>query len=70
MLKLLLIVCIPLAMTGCFKTEDQVKQERKEEVVKQFMNQKYDHRSLEQRVREAQAKRNQTVGSSNNSGRI
>lgn len=56
-MRLLLIVCISLAtMTGCFKTEDQVKQERKEEVMKQIMNQKYDHRSLEQRVHEAQAR--------------
>ena len=55
-MKLLLIVCVSLVVTGCFKSEEEAKQERKEEAMKQFMNQKYDHRTLEERVRDAQKK--------------
>lgn len=56
-MKLLMIVCISLAMAGCFKSEEEVKQERKEEVLKQIFNQKRDHRSLEQKVLDAQARK-------------
>jgi len=53
-MRLFLIVSISLAMVGCFKSEEQVKQAHKEEMMKQFVNQKRDHRSLEERVRDAQ----------------
>lgn len=52
MLRIFLMACIAVFVVGCSNKEEEREQEQKK-VLKQMMNQKYDHRSLEQRVRDS-----------------
>ena len=49
MIRFLLIGCV-VFVAGC-SDEKKIQEERSKEQLKQFYNQEYDHRSLEERVR-------------------
>lgn len=57
MLKIICIACaVLLSVAGCSNEEEKKKAEE-EKLMKQFLNQEYDHRSLEQKIRDAQQRK-------------
>lgn len=57
MFRILMMVCVFLVV-GC-SDEGTAKEESQKEVMKKLGKQQYDHRSLEQRVRESSANKKQ-----------
>lgn len=53
MLKIIFACVVLVSVVGC-SNEEEERKAREEQLMKQFLNQEYDHRSLEQKIRDAQ----------------
>lgn len=68
MLKIIFICAVVISVVGCSNEEEQRRAEE-EKLMKQFLNQEYDHRSLEERLRDAQQRKKEKQNQQSQEGK-
>lgn len=68
MLKFIFACAVLVSVAGCSNEEEQRIAEE-EKAMKQFMNQEYDHRSLEERLRDAQQRKKEKQNQQSQEGK-
>ncbi len=56
MLRIIFACAVLVSVVGC-SNEEQERKAREEKLMKQFLIQEYDHRSLEEKIRDAQQRK-------------
>lgn len=69
MLRIICVACAVLvSVVGC-SNEEEERKAKEEKLMKQFLNQEYDHRSLEEKIRDAQQRKKEKQNQNSQEGK-